>query len=274
MVTDAWVRTDAFAHCFDVGAQPFGEVGQFVHEADAGGEHGIGGVLGQFGAAVVHEHQFFVVAAKGRVELRHLVAGQRVGGADDDPVGAHAIGKRTAFLEKLGVGHHPHVQLLQAPPRQRLAGAFGHLVGRAHRHCGLDDQGAVAVHEIGDLLGDGQHMAQVCRAVFIGGGADGDENQFAMVDRVAGLGTERQASGLDVVFEQAGQPRLADGGYGLLQLLDFFGSMSMHRTRCPTSAIAAAWINPTYPVPNTLTSIFGAPRKPVDVTRMKLFRGV
>ena len=102
-------------------------------------------------------------------------------------------------------------------------GTFGDLVGGADRHRGLDDQGAVAVHEVSDLAGDRQYMAQVCRTVFIGWRAYRDEDQFAVIDRIAGLITEQQPATLDVLFEQFGQPRLADRWHRLLQLTNLVG---------------------------------------------------
>ena len=44
----AWQgRTYALAHLLNVGAQLLGQVGQLVHEGDAGGQHGIGGIFGR-----------------------------------------------------------------------------------------------------------------------------------------------------------------------------------------------------------------------------------
>ena len=40
VVADARIGADAVAHLLDVGAQSLGQVGQFVHERDARGQHG------------------------------------------------------------------------------------------------------------------------------------------------------------------------------------------------------------------------------------------
>ncbi|MNP47240.1 hypothetical protein D3C76_1412840 [compost metagenome] len=63
-------------------------------------------------------------------------------------------------------------------------------------------------------------MGEVGRAVFVRRRADGNEDQFGVVDGVTGLGTEQQAAFLDVFFEHARQPRLADGRNPLTQLTD------------------------------------------------------
>ncbi|MNK98220.1 hypothetical protein D3C87_1185790 [compost metagenome] len=161
-----------------------------------------------------------MVAAERCVELADLAAGFIVTGADDDPVRAHAIGQGTAFLEKLRVGHHPYLQRTFAAALQLFNGGGTDLVRRANRHRGLDDQGAVGLHETGNLPGHVQHMAEVGRTVFIGGRTDGDEDQLGVLYRIAGLGGEEQATGLDVFFKGAGKPRLTDRWHGLLQLPD------------------------------------------------------
>ncbi|MNK42667.1 hypothetical protein D3C87_613580 [compost metagenome] len=162
-----------------------------------------------------------MIAAERCVELAHLAAGLFVSGADDDPVRAHAVGEGAAFLEEFRVGHHPHLQISLAATQQFAVGGGQHLIGGADRHRGFDDQRAIGLHVRGDLAGDVEHVAEIGRAVLIGGGADGDENQLGMLDRVTGLGTEQQAAGLDVFLKRAGQTWLTNGRHCLLQLFNF-----------------------------------------------------
>lgn len=49
-----------------------------VGEADAGGQHGVGGVFGELGAFHVHDAGAFVVAVEGGVELAHGGEGKSV----------------------------------------------------------------------------------------------------------------------------------------------------------------------------------------------------
>jgi hypothetical protein len=108
-VADARVGADALAHELDVGADFVGQVGDLVHEADARGQHRVGGVFGEFGAPDVHDAGALVVAVEGQVELAH--EGQRAlalgrGGvhAEHDAVGAHEVVDRGALLQEFGVG--------------------------------------------------------------------------------------------------------------------------------------------------------------------------
>ena len=64
----------------------------------------VGGVLGEFGGAHVHDDQALVVALEGRVELAHELDGALVVGADDDAVRAHEVVDGGAFLEEFRVG--------------------------------------------------------------------------------------------------------------------------------------------------------------------------
>jgi hypothetical protein len=105
VVADARVGTDALANHLDVGTEHFGQIGQFVHEADARRQHGVGGVLGQFGALDVGDDQALVVALERRVEGTHQVDGLVVLGTDDDAVGAHEVFDGRAFLEEFRVGN-------------------------------------------------------------------------------------------------------------------------------------------------------------------------
>src|SRR5699024_3779469 len=100
VVTDARVGTDAQPYRFDVGAQVFGQFGDLVDEADLGRQHAVGGVLGQFRAAQVHEHDAVVIAVERPIEVTHHLAYVIAFAADDDPVRAPAIGDRRAFLQK------------------------------------------------------------------------------------------------------------------------------------------------------------------------------
>ena len=105
VVADARVGADAVTHVFDVGTEHFGQVGEFVHEADARRQHRVGGVLGQLGALDVHDDQAFVVALERGVQRPHQVDGTLVVGADDDAVGTHEVFDGGAFLEEFGIGY-------------------------------------------------------------------------------------------------------------------------------------------------------------------------
>ena len=90
------------AHQLDVGPNLFGQVGQLVHEADAGGQHGVGGVFGELGAFHIHDAGALVVAVEGGVELAHggqgLLADGGVVHAEDDAVGAGEVFYGGAFF--------------------------------------------------------------------------------------------------------------------------------------------------------------------------------
>jgi len=47
VVANGWVCADAFAYIFDIYPQSLGQADHFVHEADFGGQHSIGGIFSQ-----------------------------------------------------------------------------------------------------------------------------------------------------------------------------------------------------------------------------------
>ena len=101
-VANAGVRAHALAHRLNVHVQAFAQIGQLVHERDAGGQHGVGGVFGQFSRALGHHQGAFVVAVEGRVEVAHLaqrpLARFIAGHAEHDAVRAHEVFDRRTFF--------------------------------------------------------------------------------------------------------------------------------------------------------------------------------
>src|SRR6266850_2863939 len=71
VIADPRVRAHAFAHLLDVGAETLGEIGEFVHERDAGRKHGVRRVFGELGGAHVHQQKALVVALERCVERAH-----------------------------------------------------------------------------------------------------------------------------------------------------------------------------------------------------------
>ena len=110
-------------------------------------EHAVGGVLGELGRAHVHHDQLVVVAVERGVDLaQQLLASRSSVGADDDPVGSHAVGDRGAFLEELRVGDRRRSRVGRRA-RPELGGDRGaHLVGGADRHRRLVD------HDLGPSI--------------------------------------------------------------------------------------------------------------------------
>ncbi len=98
LIADARIAANAFAHCLDVGPQPLGQIGHFVHEADFGCEHAVGCVFGELRTAHIHHDDFVVVAVERRIKLAQQLLGTRVVGADDDAVRPLAVIDCGAFL--------------------------------------------------------------------------------------------------------------------------------------------------------------------------------
>jgi hypothetical protein len=213
------VRAYAAAHHLDVGPHLFGQQRQFVHEADARGQHGIGGVLGEFGAAHIHQLQAVVVAHERGVQGAHQENRPFVVGADDDAVWLHAIVDCGAFLQELGVRHDGKVNLTSACGK--LVGNGGlDLISSANRHGALVDHHLVVGHVPPDVSGGGQHVLQVGRAVFVRWRSHADELQRAMAHGVDHIRGELQPSSGNVALHQGIQPRLEDGNAPVVEQLD------------------------------------------------------
>ena len=222
MVADARIGADALADHFDVGTEHFGEVGEFVHEADARRQHGVGGVLGQFGALDVGNDQALVVALEGGVEGAHEVDGLLVLGADNDAVGAHEVVDGSAFFQELGIGNDA-VGDVDRALRQFVGNGGLDLGGGADRHRALVDDDLVIGHPAADVAGGGEHVLEVGRAVFVGRGADGDELDGAVPDGLFDVRGEMQATGGDITADHVLQTRFVDRDAAFFEDTDFLG---------------------------------------------------
>ena len=87
-----------------------GQFGNLIDKADFGGQHAVGSVFGQFGAAQVHVDDAVMVAVKRRVQVTHDLAYFVTLAANDDSVRAAAVSNRRAFFEKFRVGYHVKLQ--------------------------------------------------------------------------------------------------------------------------------------------------------------------
>src|SRR5205807_518872 len=81
---DALVVADAAADLIDVGPEAFAQVGHFVDEADLGGQHGVGDILGHLGAFRRHDEKRVFGAEKRGIQLLEQRSELGPAHADDD----------------------------------------------------------------------------------------------------------------------------------------------------------------------------------------------
>ena len=214
-VANALVRPHAPAHAVHIGTHFIGQQGHLVHERDAGGQHGVGGVFGQLGAEHIHPHRAVVVAVEGLVQPGHQRAGplaQRgVGQAHHDAVGPHEVFNGRAFFQEFGVGHHHKRHVALAAFIQLGLDFCRHALCSAHGHGRFVHHHLEAVHVLANLPGHGQHVLQIGRAVFRGRCAHCNEHHLGIGQRLRHGGGEAQPPGLLVALHQIVQTRLMDG---------------------------------------------------------------
>jgi hypothetical protein len=198
------------------------DVGELVHEADLGRQHGIGGILGQLRRAHVHQHDAVAVSIERGIECAQQLAGARIVRADDDAVRAHEVFDRGAFLQELGIGHDVEFQV-DATGGLGVAHRARHLVRGSHGHGRLVHHNAVAVHVLADAACHREHVSQIGRAVFVRRGADRDKLKQTVPYTFLGIGREGQPAGLTVVFDQLVEARLVDRHSAAVEQRDFFG---------------------------------------------------
>ncbi len=222
VMADARVGAYALAHGFDVGPELLRQGGHLVHEGDLGGQHGVGCVLGQLGAAGIHLYDAIPIAVEGGIEL--FEQGDGVGRvcAYDDAIRPQAVGHRGPLLEKLRVGDHLEGQVDPAIA-QDGGDMLAHPVCGADRHCALVDHHLAALHQPPYGAGHRQYVLQIGRAVFIRRGADRDEDELGERHPLGDICGELQATGLMVGLHQGGEAGLEDGDHPLFEALDLGG---------------------------------------------------
>lgn len=219
---DAAVGADAVTHVLDVRPHHFGQVGQLVHKADAGGEHGVGGVLGEFGAAHVHHDDFFVIAVDGRVGHAQLLGGPVLVAADDDAVAFHEVADGRAFFEEFGVGDHRELYV-SAAGAQGVGNGGVHLVRSADRDGGLVDHHGGLLDALADGAGGGHDVLEIRAAVLGRRSADGDEDDLAVLHGLVIVGGELDALGAAGTLDDGVQTRLVDRYAAVVEQVDLLG---------------------------------------------------
>ena len=155
--TDTGVATDALADHVHVGAYEFAEVCDVVHEADAGCEHGVCGVLDHFGAWDIRENHAEVVEHHRAVEAGHEFLGLFAFDTHDNAVGFHEVCDGGAFLQEFRVAGHVERDVHATLVEFFLDGCLD-LLGCADRDCRLGHEDGVLLDVLAERAGHSEHI--------------------------------------------------------------------------------------------------------------------
>ena len=152
---DAVVRTNSLAHQVHIGPNLLTQLRDLVHERNARGEHGVGGVFRDLGGGYIGEDERVAGADERSVQFgQHL--GRFVGvDPHHDAVGFHEIVDRRPLLEKLRIRAHMKVG------GRVLSDRLSHLFRRANGNRAFGDDDLRFVHVFADRLGHREHVLQV-----------------------------------------------------------------------------------------------------------------
>ena len=192
-VTNARIASDASTDLVHAGSHDIAEQGHIVHEANLGGQHGVGGVFGHFGRGNVHEKNGVAVQGEGLVEFGHGFLGLDALTAYHDAVRFEKILDRCAFFEKFGVGGHIKRDF-SAPFVHGLPNGLLDFAAGAHRYGGFGHHHGVVLEIFTDFGGDAQNILEVGTPVFAGGCSDSDEDGFGPLDGFPQVGAELESA--------------------------------------------------------------------------------
>ena len=217
---DAGVASDTLTDHVHVGAYEFAEVGDVVHEADAGREHGVRGVLDHFGARDVRENHAEVVEHHRAVQAGHEFLGLFAFHTDDNAVGLHEVRDGGAFLQKFriacNVERNVHATLVEL----FLDGCLD-LFGGADRDGRLGHENGVLLDVLAERAGHGEHVLQVGGTVFVGGRAHGAEYHFDIVEDAREVGRKVEAAFALVTEHHFVETRFVYGNFAFLERFNF-----------------------------------------------------
>ena len=225
-VSNSAVSADAPADVVHIGPQHIGQIGHFIHERDACGQHGVGGVFGQLGTAHIHPHGAGMVAVEAGIQITHHAAAagmvRPLIHAHHNAVGSHEIVNRRPFFEELRIGHDIKQIWRHAPVHQFVRNRRTHLVGRSHRHGGFINHQLETLQVPANGGRHRQNVPQVGRTIFCGGRTHSDEEDVTVLYGLTSIGCETNSPIGTVAIEQFFEARLVNGHFTFLQGADFF----------------------------------------------------
>ena len=98
-----------------------------------------------------------------------------------------------------------------------------YFLGGAHGNGALIHEHFVILHQLADVGGGVEHVAQVSATVFAGRRGQREEHDLCFLQRFGQIGGEAQAALADVALEQHIQVRFVDGHFAILHHLHLLG---------------------------------------------------
>ncbi|MNB98174.1 hypothetical protein D3C75_454190 [compost metagenome] len=161
-----------------------------------------------------------MVAVEGRVQITHHLTHFFAFTADDDTVGASAVGHGRTFFQEFRIGDD--IELQYAPDAdQAFVDVCTQGIAGADRDGGFLHQDRRLLAMTGHGVAHRHHVAQVRRAVVPGRGANGDEQHLSVLDGEFFVAGELQSPGVKAFAYQAGQPGFEYTHVALLEQFDF-----------------------------------------------------
>ena len=144
-------------------------------------------------------------------------------GADHHAVRLHQVADGKPFAQKFRVADHVEFHLGGAVALD----GFGNFLAGFDGHRAFVHHDLVAGHGAGDVAGHALDVAQVHRAVRLGRGGDGDEDDVGFLNAFRRALGEAEPPGGDVFPDEFFQSRFIDGNTSRLQQFDL-GGVAVH----------------------------------------------
>jgi len=209
VIANARIGTNPLAHMFNVRAEFFRQIGEFIHKRNACCQHCVGCIFGQLRRAHIHKENTIMITHKRRVEALHQFTTDFILHANHNAIRAHEIFHGRAFFQEFRIRYHAEINIGTARG-QFISQSRAHLIGSSHRHSGFIHHHFEFIHIAADIARRSSDIFQIRRAIFIGRRTHRNKLDQAMRHRFFNVSGKTQTAFGHIALHHFFQTRLVN----------------------------------------------------------------
>ena len=180
LTPDTTVGTYSVTYHIYISSHQFAQVGNIVHKADTGGQHGVCRIFSHLGRRNIHENNTEVNQHERFIELGHQFFSPFRLYAHYYTVRTHKVVDSITFFQKFRI--RSHIEIYRLPSfLQFLSDDRFYFSCRTHRHRTLGHDQGIFLHISTNRLGNFKHITQIGTSVFIRRSAHCTEHNIHIV---------------------------------------------------------------------------------------------
>ena len=226
LTSDTRIGSDSATHHIYVSSNQFTQIGNVIHKADSGRQHGIGSIFCHLGRRDIHKNHPEVIQQERTIQLTHQFPGFIRFHSHDNPVRSHKVIDGITFLQEFRVRSNIK-RNLHSPGGLFSPDHFLYLAGCSYRHRTFSYNKYITLHAGSNGSCYFQYVFQICTSVFIRRSSDCSKYNRHLVQTILQRGSECQAPGLYITLYHFLQSRFINRNNPFLQGFDL-GSIGIN----------------------------------------------